>query len=258
MKDGRASAPRHDDAALALHGVTVTFGGLVAVNRASMTVPRGQRWAVIGPNGAGKTTLFRTVAGEQPVTSGRIELFRQDVTKLPPHRRARLGLGRTYQVTSIFPRLTVEENLALALIAKGRLPYRSWWPLRFTGDLAARVDASLDDVFLGHRRRDLAMELSHGEQRQLEFGLALASAPKVLLLDEPAAGLSASERVLLSGLIAELPHALTILIIEHDVELAFNIADWVVCMDNGSVIETGTPDEVRSSSRVQAVYLGVE
>lgn len=223
-----------------------------------MTAGRGDRLAVIGPNGAGKTTLFKTVSGEQPVTRGRIRLFGQDVTSFSPDRRARAGLGRTYQVTSLFPDLTVAENVALALLAQERSRWRFWWPLRLTGELAERVDAAMERVLLAHRRDDVAKELSHGEQRQLEIGLALATQPRLLLLDEPAAGLSGSERVLLSDLIRGLPEDLTVLLIEHDIDLAFSLADRVVCMDNGSVIETGTPEQIRQSDRVQAVYLGVE
>ena len=246
------------DVALALDGVTVTFGGLTAVRSVSMAVPRGERRAVIGPNGAGKTTLFRTVSGEQRPTRGSVRLFGRDVTRLPPHRRARLGLGRTYQVTNVFPDLTVEENVALALLSGRPARLRPWWPLSFSGPVAEGITASLEDMHLVHRRADPAKELSHGEQRQLELCLALATSPEVLLLDEPAAGLSMAERGLLSTLIADLPASLTLLLIEHDVELAFSIADHVVCMDEGVVIDEGTPDAIRASEAVQAVYLKVD
>ncbi len=243
------------DMALVLDEVTVQFGGVRAVDRVSMAVHRGERWAVIGPNGAGKTTLFRTIAGEVRPTAGRVEMLGRDVTHRPSYRRAHLGLGRTYQVTNLFPSLTVEENVAIAALGTTRRRFRSWWPLRTAADVGDRVEAALVQVELADRRQRVVSELSHGEQRQLELAVGLAGQPKILLLDEPAAGLSASERVLMRSLIEGLPDNLTLVLIEHDMGLALELVQQVMCLDNGGVIAAGTPEEIRGNENVQAVYL---
>ncbi|MQA95276.1 MAG: ATP-binding cassette domain-containing protein [Streptosporangiales bacterium] len=239
------------DAVLELDAVTVRFGGLIAVDGISLTVEPGARWAVIGPNGAGKTTLFTTVAGERYPTSGRVRMFGRDVTRTPSHRRARRGLGRTYQVTNVFPRLTVVENVAVAAAAAAPGRLRFWWPGRPDG----HADETLEQCGLASRRDHLAGELSHGEQRQLELAIALAARPRLLLLDEPAAGLSAAERVLIRDLVRALPEGMSVLLIEHDIDLALDLVDQVLCMDNGEPIATGTPAEIRANEHVQAVYL---
>jgi branched-chain amino acid transport system ATP-binding protein len=241
--------------ALDLHEVTVRFGGLLAVDRVSMTMEPGQRFAVIGPNGAGKTTLFKSVAGEIIPTSGRIELFGEDITRKPAHRRAHRGIGRTYQVTNLFPALTVEENVMIAAQGLSRTRFVTWAPVRRGGAFRDRLDWALDQVQLSHRRTRRVSELSHGEQRQLELAMGLASAPRLLLLDEPAAGLSASERVLMRRLIDGLPTELTLVLIEHDMNLALELVEWVVVLDNGDMIAEGTPDDIRGNQRVQDVYL---
>jgi len=244
-----------DPDVLELRGVTVRFGGLTAIRDVSLRVPARQRLAIIGPNGAGKTTLFRTIAGEQLPTHGRVRLFGRDVSRWSPNRRARAGLGRTYQVTNVFMGLTVVENIAVAAqaVRPGRL--RSWWPLRVTGDLGDRVDWTLQQVALTRQRDQLAGHLSHGEQRQLELAIALAGSPRLLLLDEPAAGLAASERVLMRHLITSLPDTIALILIEHDMSLALDLVERVLCMDNGEPIAEGTPEEIRAHERVQAVYL---
>lgn len=241
--------------ALSLDDVTVRFGGIVAVKGVTVRVAPGERWAVIGPNGAGKTTLFRTVSGEQRPTRGHIRMFGGDVTRRSPNSRARAGLGRTYQVTNVFLGLTVLENVAIAVQAQRRGRLRSWWALRMSGPIGETADHTLERVGLLRQRDRLARELSHGEQRQLELALALAGNPRLLLLDEPAAGLSASERMLMRGLIHELPRDITLVLIEHDMSLALDLVDQVMCMDNGVPIATGTPDEIRANELVQSVYL---
>jgi branched-chain amino acid transport system ATP-binding protein len=244
--------------ALALDGVTVRFGGVVAVDDVSMTVRPGERRAVIGPNGAGKTTLFRAVSGEVLPNEGRVELFGRDITRKPPNRRAHLGIGRTYQVTNLFPALTVLDNVAVAAHGLSRQRYFSWRPVRLHGVLGERADRALEQVGLANRRDRKVNELSHGEQRQLELALALAGQPRVLLLDEPAAGLSASERVRMRDLILDLPEDLALILIEHDMDLALRLVDWVTVLDNGRQIADGPPDEVRENEEVQAVYLRSE
>jgi len=241
--------------ALKLDQVTVRFGGLVAVDSISMEIAPGQRWAVIGPNGAGKTTLFRSVAGEQIPTSGSINLFDKDITNKPSHQRAHRGVGRTYQITNLFLDLTVEENVLIAAQGLSRSRYVSWMPVRRKGPFRERVDWALEQVELSDRHASIVKEMSHGEQRQLELAMGLASKPRLLLLDEPAAGLSASERVVMRRLINELPRDLTMVLIEHDMDLALELVEWVVVLDNGKVIARGTPAEIRENEVVQAVYL---
>jgi branched-chain amino acid transport system ATP-binding protein len=236
--------------------VTVAFGGIVAVNNVSIVVPRGMRGTIIGPNGAGKTTLFRTISGETAPTKGRIRLFGEDVTKWPSYRRARSGLGRTYQVTNIFNELTVEQNVTLAALGVSSKRYQAWLPIRMTGELAQRVDKALIDVHIEGLRNHPANMLSHGQQRQLELAIAMVSNPQLLLLDEPAAGLTSSERKTIVELISSLPRDITILIIEHDLDLAFGISERITCMNYGQIIADGTPAEIRDNKRVQEVYIG--
>lgn len=253
-------APPDEGARPALHldAVTMRFGGIVAVDGVTMHVARGQRWAVIGPNGAGKTTLFKTVSGEVMPSEGSIELFGEDVTRVRADRRAHRGLGRTFQVTELFKGLTVEENVVLAAQGLSRSRFRSWWPVRLRGEVAERVDRALEQLLLTKVRDRRVDELSHGEQRQLELAVALAGRPRVLLLDEPAAGLSASERQLMRTLINDLPEELTILLIEHDMSLALELVERVLALDNGTPIAEGTPEEIRDDEQVQMVYLRSE
>lgn len=242
--------------ALRLERVTKNFGGLQAVNNVTFKVAPGERRAIIGPNGAGKTTLFNLISGELPVTTGHIYLFNREITTMPAHRRVAAGLGRTYQITNIFPGLTVEENVYLAV--QGLLPvkFHGWHRRPRSGPLMEEVERLLDAVGLTHVCHAYAGEISHGEQRQLEIALAMATRPKVLLLDEPAAGLSAKERVLIRDLIRSLPRNLTVVLIEHDMDLALGLVDRVTVLHYGQVIAEGTPDEVRRNAEVQRVYLG--
>jgi branched-chain amino acid transport system ATP-binding protein len=246
------------DVALRLLDVVVDYGGIRAVDGVSMAVHRGSRWAVIGPNGAGKTTLFKAISGEVRLSEGHVHLADRDITRLAPYRRARLGVGRTYQVSNLFPDLSVADTVALGLIRRQGLQRRSWWPLSRSRRVAAEAHEALERVRLGDRGDVRVSELSHGEQRQLELALAVATSPSVLLLDEPAAGLTASERIILTGLIRELPQDMTLLMIEHDIELALGLADRVLCLDNGRPIAEGTPSEIRENSEVQSVYLKVD
>lgn len=244
------------EAALRLRGVRREFGGVVAVAEVSLSLGHGERTALIGPNGAGKTTLFRLIAGEMPPSAGSIELFGRDVTRLPAHRRAHLGLARTFQVSNLFADLTVLENMRLAGQANSRLRFRFHRPRRPTDPGVDRLRELLDTVGLAGRAGHPAARLSHGEKRQLEIGMALATAPQLLLLDEPAAGLSGDERSRLRTVIEELPSTLPLLLIEHDMSLALALCHRVLCLDNGVIIAAGTPAEIRANQRVQDVYLG--
>lgn len=230
------------------------FGGVAAVDDVSLTLAPDERLAVIGPNGAGKTTLFRLIAGEVPVSAGSIELFGKDVTRWPARRRARLGLARTFQVSTLFSQLTVAENVALAAQSKTADRWR-FWPSRRAAH-AERIDEILDSLLLAARRRDVVAELSHGERRQLEIAMSLVVTPSLLLLDEPAAGLSVVERARLREVIASLPRTIPVLLIEHDLTFALGLADRALCLENGVVIANGTPDEIRAHPKVREVYLG--
>jgi branched-chain amino acid transport system ATP-binding protein len=218
-------------------------------------VEEGQRWAVIGPNGAGKTTLFRTISGEVRPTEGSVELFGSDMSRAAPYRKAQCGVGRTYQVTELFQELTVEDNLIIATQAVSRRRFCFWEPVRMVGDLDETIGSVLDAVGLTAERHTPVSEMSHGEQRQLEIAMALASNPKLLLLDEPAAGLSAAERKMMKGLINGLPRDLSIVLIEHDMDIALDLVERVLVLDNGFEIAEGEPDEIRNDQRVQDVYL---
>ena len=241
---------------LRLEGVRVAFGALRAVDGVSLDVPRGERRAIIGPNGAGKTTLFNAIAGEQRVTSGSVFLEGRDVTRLGTQRRANRGIGRTFQITTLFAGLTVAQNLGLAVRGGSRRKLSLFGAGALTAEEARAVEERLASSALAARRDVLVRELSHGEQRQLELQMALAAYPRLLLLDEPAAGLSHAERVTMASIIRALPRDLTLVLIEHDMDLALGLVDRVTCLHNGQVLVEGDPAAIRADARVQEVYLG--
>jgi len=247
-----------NDAQVLLRGRDITrrWGGLVAVDRVSIELVRGQVHAVIGTNGAGKSTLINILSGEIPPSGGQVELLGQDVTAWTQPRRARAGLGRSYQRNTIYPTFTVLENCRLAAQASAQRPWR-WW------SAAARCPISVPAAHAAARRAGLepllqrpAGLLSHGQKRQLEIAMCLATAPQVLLLDEPLAGMGAEETDRMLALLAELKTGHAILLVEHDMDAVFRIADRITVMVNGSVIACDTPEAVRSSPAVQAAYLG--
>jgi len=242
--------------ALALDGVTKRFGGLVAVGGVSLELPVGGRLAVIGPNGAGKSTLFKLIAGDTRVSDGTIHMFGADATRLGERRRARLGIARTFQVSNLFAELGLLDNLILAAqVGTGR-SRRFWAPQNRRDEAGRAAEAALERVGLRPDDRRSVQDLSHGEKRQLEIAMALVLKPRLLLLDEPAAGLSAAERVVLRDILEHLPEGMTFLLIEHDMTLALELVDRVLCLDNGVPLAYGTPDEIRANPAVQAVYLG--
>jgi branched-chain amino acid transport system ATP-binding protein len=240
---------------LRLRGVGRRFGGVQAVRDVDLDVPHGERRAVLGPNGAGKTTLFNVIAGEFPPTTGAVEFSGADVTRLPSRRRARLGLARTFQTSRLFLGLTVEDNLFLALTGVGGGRLR---PFHVPGDRErrARARAATARVGLEGQLSTPVAGLSHGEQRQLEIAMALAVEPTLLMLDEPAAGLARAERQLLTQLLLDLPRRVTLLLIEHDMDVALTLADRVTMMHEGRVIVEGTPAEIRANELVHDLYLG--
>ena len=221
----------------------------------SFDVAPGERRAVLGPNGAGKTTLFNVIAGDIRPTSGTVTFYGEEITHVPPHRRARRGLSRTYQAAHCFGGLSVRDNLFLAVggTQRGRMSVRR--PAASSEQLA-RAATLASDVGLTHALDTPVATLSHGEQRQLELGMALAGQPRLIMLDEPAAGLSPGERSRLTELLLALDPAMTVLIIEHDMDVALRIADVVTVMHDGTLLVTGTPDEIRGSAVVHDLYLG--
>ncbi|MCI0545829.1 MAG: ABC transporter ATP-binding protein [Candidatus Rokubacteria bacterium] len=242
--------------ALDVTGLRKAFGGIHAVDGVSIRVPAGQRHAIIGPNGAGKTTLFGCLTGALRASGGRIALFGRDVTNLAEHRRAAMGVGRTYQITNVFPALTVLENVLLAL--NGRSP-RRWVmhrPVERYADAREQSMTALERIGLGGRSHVPARLLSYGERRQLELALALVGQPRVLLLDEPAAGLAPAERVRVAETIAAIDRGVTVVLIEHDMRIALGLADHVTVLHRGRVIVEGAPAAVQSDAQVREVYLG--
>jgi branched-chain amino acid transport system ATP-binding protein len=236
--------------------LTRRFGGLVAVDRVSLELHRGSVHAVIGTNGAGKSTLINVLAGELSATSGSVLLRGDDVTHWPQPKRARAGIGRSYQRTTLFTQFSVLENCRLAAQAHHQKPWQVWTraatcPVSLPAARDAAARAGLSDVL-----DTPAFALSHGQRRQLEIAMCLATAPQVLLLDEPLAGMGAEETDRMLGLLAELKSGHAIALVEHDMDAVFRIADVITVMVNGAVIASGTPHAVRSNPEVQAAYLG--
>ena len=247
--DGRGAAP-----ILKTEGLTVRFGGLTALNSVDVSVRRGEIRAIIGPNGAGKSTFFNCLTGVIRPTGGRILFDGEDITGLPPHRVSQKALARSYQITNILPGATVLENVRIA--AQSR---RHAWSLlrhhRAFADVIDRSRAVLDDVGLLDKEAELASNLSHGEQRNLEIAIALATEPKLLCLDEPTAGMSVPETHATVELVRRIAHNLTILIVEHDMEVVMGLAGTLTVLYYGEVLADGSPAEIQANARVQEVYL---
>ena len=240
--------------ALTVQGVGRRFGGFWAVRDVSLTVRPGERRALLGPNGAGKTTLFNLLTGDLAATSGTIRLAGTDVTRLPVHKRVALGLRRTYQHALLFDGLSVRETLVLAVsgITGG---WAQIMPLRSSDQRVAKAEALAETAGLQAEQDKAVGTLSHGQRRQLEIGMALAESPRLLLLDEPAAGLSASERPRLTALLRALPEDITVVLIEHYMDIALQTADRVSVLHNGCLLAEGTPDSIMSDETVHRVYI---
>jgi branched-chain amino acid transport system ATP-binding protein len=252
-----ASAPDASaEPILRLRGVGRRFGGLQAVHDVDLEVQPGERRAILGPNGAGKTTLFNVIAGEFPPTSGSIELYGADVTVLPARKRVALGLTRTYQTSRLFLGLSVEDNLYLSVVGKEGGHLRPVLLRGRDGGLRATAREIAERVGIAGRLPDLVKDLSHGEQRQLEVGMALAGDPRLMMLDEPAAGLSRTERLKLTEMLIGLDRSITLLLIEHDMDVALTVAEYVTMMHDGRVIVEGIPAEIRANELVHDLYLG--
>jgi branched-chain amino acid transport system ATP-binding protein len=244
--------------ALSVKNLSRNFGGVRAVSDVSFDVEARERRLIIGPNGAGKTTLFNLLSGATPVSAGQIGLFGHEVTDLPPYARARMGLSRTFQITNLFPRLTVLQNVLLALQSAEGGTWNLLRPITANRQLYNEASALLSRSGLAPLANSAARNISYGEQRQLDLLLALAVRPKVLLLDEPTAGLSAAEVVRIVGLLRELPKDITVLMIEHDMDVAFSLADRITVLHQGSIIAEGDVDTIRANPQVTEIYLGAE
>jgi branched-chain amino acid transport system ATP-binding protein len=236
--------------------LTKRFGGLEAVRNVTLTVEKGERRALIGPNGAGKTTLFSLISGIYPVTSGQVKVFGQDITHLPPYRRTAMGLGRTFQITSLFLSMTVAENLVIAAMGLERTKFRMLLPLTRHQRYYQEAEAVLERLGIADKASETVRNLSYGEQRQVEIALALVTSPLVLLLDEPAAGLSPAESARMVQLIKELDRSITVLLIEHDMDVALDIASKISVLHQGALFTEGDARQIKANQEVQAIYFG--
>ena len=241
---------------LRTHALVKRFGGITATNDVSLAFKRGARHALIGPNGAGKTTLINQLTGVLAPTSGRVELHGHDITTLAPHRRVGLGLVRTFQINQLFTSLTPLQSLALAVASRHDAAHRWWAPLGSDADMAAECEALLAQFHLEAHASQLTREMPYGKRRLLEIALAVAQRPSVLLLDEPAAGVPAAERHDILATVAALPADVSVVLIEHDMDLVFSFATRITVLVNGAVLTEGTPQEIAADPQVKAVYLG--
>ena len=244
------------DTVLSTHGLVMRFGGIVATNNVTMELRRGARHALIGPNGAGKTTLINQLTGVLTPSEGRITLLGEDITRLAPHRRVARGLVRTFQINQLFDSMTPLETLALVVSQHRGLGAQWWKPLGADGGVAGRAGELLEQFHLADVARQQTKHLAYGKRRLLEIAIALACEPRVLLLDEPVAGVPAGEREELLQTVAALPADVSVLLIEHDMDLVFSFADRMTVLVNGTLLTEGTPEEIANDPRVREVYLG--
>jgi branched-chain amino acid transport system ATP-binding protein len=243
---------------LQLRNVSKRFGGVVAVDSLDLDVAAGEVHALIGPNGAGKTTLIGQISGSVSSDSGEIRFLGDNITRLPPHDRVKAGLARSYQITSIFRRFTVLDNLALAVQARSGSSFSFWKPVEEETALFEEARSIAEQVGLSRRLGLLASNLAHGEQRALEVGLALSTRPKLVLLDEPMAGMGPEDSQHMIALISRMRAQVTVLLVEHDMDAVFRLADRLSVMVNGRLIATGSPEKIRMNAEVRKAYLGDE
>jgi branched-chain amino acid transport system ATP-binding protein len=243
--------------ALEVIGLKKAFGGLAVTQNVSLAIRPGERRLIIGPNGAGKTTLFNQISGDMRPNAGQIKLFGTDMTQFTPYKRAHLGLSRTYQIITLFTGDTLEHNVTLGLLGLRTSRWQMWRPLSYYGDLATEACRILDTVGLLHLANHPVSDIAYGEKRRVELAMALAQKPRVLLLDEPLAGLSNAERAQVKSLIASIPRQTTVIMIEHDMDTALDLAETVTLLNYGRVIVDGERDAVIADARTREVYLGV-
>lgn len=252
------SAPSTDTAATVLHAKALVkrFGGITATDHVTLALKKGARHALIGPNGAGKTTLINLLTGVLPPTEGRIELEGRDITDLAPHLRVQRGMVRTFQINQLFDPLTPLETLALTVSRHKGLGARWWQPLGKNTEVVRRCEELLEQFHLTEVMSQPTRVLAYGKRRLLEIAIALACEPRVLLLDEPVAGVPAGEREELLQTVAALPADVSVLLIEHDMDLVFNFATYITVLVNGGLLTEGEPNYIANDARVKAVYLG--
>lgn len=243
---------------LRVEGLSKQFGGVQAVNSVTFSVEVGDRVAIIGPNGAGKTTLFNLINGQLAATSGSIHFFGKDVTELPTHKRAHLGQARAFQIISLFQKLTVMDNVLLTLHGTRSSRFKMFRPVEGYTDVHNKAVQTLKTLGLWEKRNEPVSSLAYGEQRRLEIDLGLALEPKLLLLDEPSAGLTKEEGLEIIGVIKSLESSNTVLIVDHDMELVFEVAQRIIVLHYGEIIADGTPDEIESNKKVREIYMGIE
>jgi branched-chain amino acid transport system ATP-binding protein len=249
--------PQTSGLALEIIDLNKAFGGLSVTQSVSLAIRPGERRLIIGPNGAGKTTLFNQISGDMRPNSGQIRLFGEDITQFSPYRRAHMGLSRTYQIITLFTGDTLEHNITLGLLGLRPSRWQVWRPLSFYGDLATEARRMLDAVGLLHLAAHPISDIAYGEKRRVELAMALAQKPRVLLLDEPLAGLSNTERSTVKALIAAIPRETAVVMIEHDMDTALDLAETVTLLNYGRVIVDGDRDAVIADERTREVYLGV-
>ena len=242
--------------ALEVVNLKKAFGGLAVTQNVSLSIRPGERRLIIGPNGAGKTTLFNQISGDLRPNSGSISLFGSDITHLPPYKRAHLGLSRTYQIITLFVGDMLEHNVTLGLLGLRRARWQMWRPLSFYGNMTTEARRTLDAVGLLQLATHPISDIAYGERRRVELAMALAQQPRVLLLDEPLAGLSNTERATVKSLIASIPRQTTVIMIEHDMDTALDLAETVTLLNYGRVIVDGERDAVIADERTREVYLG--
>ncbi len=243
------------DDILVAQGVGKKFGGFVALNNVSVSFAQSKLSAIIGPNGAGKSTFFNVISGAFPPTSGRVSFEGRDITGLPQHAYARLGVAKSFQITNVFPRLTARENVRVAAQMQATR-FNMWTPRARLKELIDRADALLQRVGIGTKRDANAQDLAHGEQRCLEIAMALACEPRLLLLDEPTAGMSPEETMTMMDLIVKLAQERTVILVEHKMKLVMGICQHLVVLHHGELLAQGAPDDIRANDEVKRVYLG--
>jgi branched-chain amino acid transport system ATP-binding protein len=248
--------PLTSEHALEIINLQKAFGGLPVTQNISLAIRPGERRLIIGPNGAGKTTLFNQITGDMRPNSGQIRLFGTDVTRFTPYKRAHFGLSRTYQIITLFTGDSLEHNVILGLLGLKPSRWQMWRPLSFYGDLATEARRTLDRVGLLHLAEHPVSDIAYGEKRRVELAMALAQKPRVLLLDEPLAGLSNTERSTVKSLIASIPRDTAVVMIEHDMDTALDLAETVTLLNYGRVIVDGERDAVIADQRTREVYLG--
>ena len=247
-----------DTPCLVLEGLTKEFGGLIAVDHVDLEIRAGERHGIIGPNGAGKTTLFNLICGDLSPTEGKIVHFGQDVTRLRTHKRIALGMSRTFQINNLFPKLTVLQNVLLAAQGLQGTKYVMYRPISSYEPLYEKAKATLEEFQMWDKRDALVENLSYGDQRQIEVCLALIENPRLLLLDEPTAGLSRAETLTFTSILKKLDPDITILLIEHDMDVAFDLAENITVLQLGKRVASGDKEDIKADKTVQEIYLGTE